>query len=123
MSTKPFVNLPNPPGGEFDYVMRRQWQLAGADDGDPVALPRHADRSIQVAGVYDGATLAIEGTIDGIEWGLLTDPQGNDLSFTAHPSGRTTKIEAVSEAVLSVRPKTTGGGGATALRITLLSRS
>jgi len=115
--------IETPPGGEYDNTFLRQWAMPADEEGAGVALPRHADRSVQITGPFDGATLKIEGTIDGTTWGILTDPQGNDLTFTSYPAGYSTKIEAISEATVAVRPKTTGGGGSTALVITLLSRS
>lgn len=117
------IKIENPPGGEYDGTFRRQWTLPAADVGDSVSLPRHADCSVQIAGDFDGATLHIEGTIDGSTWAKLTDPQGNDLTISSYPAGYSSKIEAISEAVVAVRPRTEGGGAATALVVTLLSRS
>jgi hypothetical protein len=121
--TIPSTKIETPPGGEYDSAFLRQWTMPADEEGVGVALPRHADRSIQISGPFDGATLKIEGTIDGTTWGILTDPQGNDLSFTSYPAGYSTKIEAISEATVALRPKTVGGGASTALVITLLSRS
>lgn len=117
------TKIENPPGGEYDSTFRRQWLMTAGEEGAAVSLPRHSDRSVQIAGPYDGATVTIEGTIDGIEWGPLVDQSDNKLQFSSYPAGDTTIIEAISQAVISVRPKTTGGGAGTALRITLLSRS
>ena len=122
MATAPFLKIENPPGGEYDNVFRRQWTLTDGDEGEGVALPRHADRSIQVTGPFGGATLKIEGTLDGVEWGVLTDQSDNDLIFTSYPAGYATKIEVVAQAVLAVRPKVVGGDG-TNLTVTLLARS
>lgn len=118
-----FSKIDNPPGGEYDGTFRRQWVMPADETGEGVALPRHADRSIQISGVFDGATLRVEGTIDGDAWAPLTDPQGNDLVVTSYPAGYTSKIEAVSEAVVAVRPRTVGGGASTALTVTLFARS
>ena len=116
------TKIENPSGAEYDNTFRRQWTLPADEVGVPVALPRHADRSLQISGAFDGATLRIEGSLDGVNFAPLTDPQGNDLVFTSYPAGYASKIEAISEAVVSVRPKTIGGA-ATALVVTLLSRS
>ena len=120
----PFYPVEAPPLGEYAGTYRRQWIDMPADEvGDPVALPRHADRSVQITGSFDGASLRIEGTIDGDAWAPLTDPQGNDLVVGSYPAGYTSKIEAISEAVVAVRPRTVGGGASTALTITLFARS
>lgn len=118
-----FTKIDNPPGGEYDGTFVRQWIMTAGEDGAAVSLPRHSDRSVQIAGVFDGATITIEGTLDGIDWGPLNDQSDNKLRFSSYPAGDTTIIEAIAQAVISVRPKTTGGGASTALRITLLSRS
>jgi hypothetical protein len=117
------TKLDMPPGGEYDGTFLRQWLMTAGEEGAAVSLPRHSDRSIQIAGPFDASTVTIEGTLDGIEWGPLVDQSDNKLQFSSYPSGDTTIIEAISQAVVSVRPKTTGGGAGTALRITLLSRS
>jgi hypothetical protein len=120
----PFEPIPLPSLGEYAGCFRRQWaNMPANEEGAEVALPRHADRSIQITGEFDGATLKIEGTIDGEMWGLLTDPQGNDLTFSSYPAGYATKIEAISEATIAVRPKTINGGAGTNLTITLFARS
>lgn len=118
----PYTKVENPPGAEYDSTFRRQWVLGVNDDGDPVALPRHADRSVQITGSFGGATLKIEGSLDGTNFAPLTDPQGNALSFTSYPAGYSTVIEAVAEAVVAVRP-IVSGGTATSLTVTLFCRS
>jgi len=110
-------------GGEWDGVFRYQWTLAAGDDGSPVVLPRHADRSVQVTGVFDGGSLRIEGSLDNDTFAPVTDPQGNDIAITAYPAGYSSKIEAVSEATVAIRPRVVGGGGSTALTITVFCRS
>jgi hypothetical protein len=120
----PFETIPLPSLGEFSGCFRRQWASMPANDvGAEVALPRHADRSIQITGEFDGATAKIEGTIDGVTWGLLTDQSDNGLTFTSYPAGYDTVIEAICQAVVAVRPKTAGGGAGTNLTITLFARS
>ena len=69
-----------------------------------------------VARLGSGGTLKIEGSNDGANWSVLTDPQGNDLSFTA------SKIETVSEITRYIRPNVTAGDGTTALTVSLFGR-
>jgi hypothetical protein len=122
MSTIPAVLITAPPLSEYDSTFRRSWLLGPGDDGEAVALPRHADRTVQVTGTFGGATVKIEGTLDDSTWAPLTDPQGNVLTFTSYPAGYSSVIEAISEAVVAVRPVVVGGTG-TNLTITLFCRS
>lgn len=79
--------------------------LAPGDDGEPVEFAQYSDKSVQVAGTFGGATLAFEGSNNGTDWSVLTDPQGNALNFTSP------KIEMVAEATRYVRPLVVGGAG------------
>lgn len=91
-----------------------KWLLATGDDGQPLADGQYNDRSVQVAGVFDGASVRLEGSNDGENWATLTDPQGNDLVITS------AKIEAITEVSLRLRPVIVGGGASTALAVTVL---
>jgi hypothetical protein len=103
--------------GEFDRTLVRKWTLANGETGEGLALPNHADRSVQVSGTFgSGGSVSIEGSLDGTTWATLTDPQGNNLAIT------TAKIETVMEATLYIRPRVTAGDGTTALTITVLCR-
>lgn len=95
-----------------------QWAaMANADAGAPYARAQWADRSVQVTGTF-GASGSVrwEGSNDGTNWAVLTDPQGNALDFAA------AKIESVTEITALVRPRVTAGDGTTALTVTLLAR-
>jgi hypothetical protein len=61
------------------------WETIGqADTCTAVQLGAWADRSVQVAGDFSGsASIAIQGSNDGSNYILLTDTQGDDLTFTA----------------------------------------
>lgn len=89
--------------------------LAAGDDGAPIEAVEFADRSVQVAGTFGGATLVVEGSNDSTAYGTLTDPQGNDLNITA------ARIEMVSEVTRLIRPRVQGGTGVN-LTISLLTR-
>lgn len=90
--------------------------MANNDDGAPVELAQYADRSVQITGVFAGASCVIEGSNDGVNYATLTDPQGNALTLSS------AKIEAVIELVRYLRPRVTGGDGTTNLTITMLMR-
>lgn len=102
-----------PDGGVTDvYVV--QWPAMGiADTGTAVPMSGGADRSIQFAGTFGGATVVFEGSNDGTNYITLTDPQGNPISKSA------AAIEAVSELTRYVRCSTSGGSG-TAINATLV---
>lgn len=91
------------------------WVLATGDDGAPIENVDFADRSVQVEGTFGGASVLIEGSNDTTTFRTLTDPQGNDLSVS------TAKIEMVTEVTRLLRPRVTGGSGAS-LTVSLLAR-
>lgn len=101
-----------------DNVRVCSWTgLLNGDDGDPLEMPGWADRSIQFEGTFGaGGTIVLEGSNNGTNWHLLTDPQGNDISKTA------ADLEAVTELTRYVRPRVTAGDGATSLQAHLLVR-
>ena len=91
--------------------------LLNGDDGSPIEMPGHSIRSIQFTGTFGtGGTIQIEGSNDGTNYVVLTDPQGNNVSKTA------AGIEAVVEVTRYIRPRVTAGDGATDLTASLLLR-
>jgi hypothetical protein len=94
-----------------------QWvNMANGDDGAPYAFTQWADRSVQVAGTFGaGGNAKWEGSNDGTNFGVLTDPQGNALDFTS------AKIESVTELALKSRPRITAGDGTTSITVTLVA--
>ena len=90
---------------------------ATTDDGAPFEMPGSPDRSVQVTGTLGaGGSCRIEGSNDGTNYIVLTDPQGNALNMTA------LGIEAITEITRYIRPRITAGDGATDLDVTLLVR-
>lgn len=89
--------------------------LAAGDDGAAVEAIEFADRSVQVAGSFGGASVVIEGSNDSTNYGTLTDPQGNDLSLVG------SKVEMVSEVTRLIRPRVVAGSG-TSVTVSLLAR-
>lgn len=96
------------------YVV--QWTtLANGDDGTPMEMPGAADRSVQFTGTFgSGGTIQIEGSNDGSNYNVLTDPQGNNISKTS------ASIEQVVELTRYIRPRVTAGDGTTNLTCTML---
>lgn len=91
--------------------------LANGDTGEPIEMPSCADRSIQVVGTFgSGGNLRIEGSNDGTNYAVLTDPQGNNLNITS------AKIEQAMEVVRYMRPNVTAGDGTTSLTVIILAR-
>lgn len=90
---------------------------ATADDGEAFEMPGAADRSVQVVGTFGaGGSVRLEGSNDGTNYAVLSDPQGNALDIT------TAKIEAITELTRYIRPRVTAGDGTTALAVTVLVR-
>jgi len=69
-----------------------------------VELVEFADRSVQVVGTFNGGTVAIQGSNNGVDWATLTDPQGNSLSVTS------ARLEQIQELTRYIRPSLTGTG-------------
>lgn len=114
MAIKEFVNQNNE--GFNDLFMVCTWSnLNNGDEGKEIQVVGYADRSIQVDGSFDGGSLEMKGSNDGINYYTLTDPQGNALSFT------TAKIEQVSEITRFIKPVATGGAS-TNIKVSMLLR-
>jgi len=113
MPSQPSSNAPTGNNNSFALTWAN---LAAGDDGAPVRFSQYADKSVQVSGVFGGATLRFMGSNDGLTYLPLTDPQGNPLDFTS------AKIRAVTEATVWARPVVTGGDGTTALTVSVLMK-
>ena len=118
MATIPLVDVALPAYGEYDGIRVVEWAaLANGDDGAPAELVNFADRTVQVAGTFGaGGSVTIEGSLDGVTYAALTDPQGNALTFTS------ARLETISEVVRYIRPRVTAGDGTTALTVRILFR-
>lgn len=91
--------------------------LANGDSGNGLPFSQYTDKSVQVIGTFGtGGSLRIEGSNNGTDWAVLTDPQGNALDFTQ------AKIEMVTEATSLVRPRVTAGDGTTSISVIILAR-
>ena len=94
-----------PADGNAKYMVVSWEGLANGDEGTPITLPQLADRSVQVEGVFDGGTVEIKGSIDGVNYHTLSDLRGSAITLTA------TRIKAISEIVRYIKPVVSGGAG------------
>lgn len=104
-------------GGSKDgSTLKFVWAFTGADTGTPVSFAEWADRSVQMSGTWNGATVTWEGSNDGgATYIPLTDPQGNAIAKTAD------SIEAVTEVCELARPRVSTGA-VTAVTISVILR-
>lgn len=91
--------------------------MADGDDGEVLEMPENADRTVQVSGTFgSGGVVQIEGSLDGINYYTLTDPQGNNLSIS------NAKIETVTEIVRYIRPRVSSGDVTTSINVHIFAR-
>lgn len=102
---------------EVHRVHIASWlNMSQSDEGEPLGTSGSNDRSVQVVGTFGGGAIEIHGSNDGINYSVLTDPQGIALSFN------TSKIEFVTELTLFMKPVVVGGDGTTNLNVIALVR-
>lgn len=65
-----------------------EWALTGANAGDAIDLFGYGDKGIifNSAGAY-GATLTLQGSMDGVIWGALKDADGNAITASTGTVG------------------------------------
>lgn len=108
------------PGGEdVDHATLVTWSgLLNGDDGARVTLSDFPDRTVQIIGTFGaGGSVNFEGSNNGTNWAVLTDPQGNPITKTA------ASLEFVTETPRYVRPVVTAGDGTTNLSVILFART
>lgn len=89
--------------------------MVSGDVGAPVELPVFSDRTVQVNGTLGaGGSIVVEGSIDGVEYLTLNDPQGLPLEIT------TKKVETIMEIVKFIRPRVAAGDGTTLVDVHIL---
>ena len=94
--------------------------LSGSgDDGAPVELPEHPDKTVQIDGTNTGSpTVEMRGSLDGTTYVALTDGQGNAITKSlSAPS-----IEAIAENPRYTKPVMTAGTGGAAVNVRMLCR-
>lgn len=117
MSTIQRMPVDLPTYGPFGNILVYEWSpMTDGDKGQPISACKLADRSVAGYGNFNGATLSWEGFIgnpdnaaevdDDDFWCQLTDPSDNYLALTEP------KIEAVTQLVVLIRPRVTGGSSA-----------
>lgn len=114
MATKTPVPTPIKSFGENStHVVWENITLV-ADVCTPVEMSGSSIRSVQMSGTWDGGTLLLEGSNDGVTYFTLTDPQGNSISKTADA------LEQVEEVTRYIRPRCTVAGASTDLDVHMI---
>jgi hypothetical protein len=90
------------------------WTFTASETGDPFEMPAASDRSVQLAGTFNTATILIEGSNDGTNYRTLTNQAASALSFTA------AGLELVLQPTRYIRARVSAGA-ATSVTITLLA--
>lgn len=105
--------IPIPIFTDFDGVICRKWPaMANGDVGEPIALTRYSDRTVQVTGTPGaGGTLVIRGSNDGLTYDDMRDVFGNTISATG------SKLITLTEVPIWIRPEVTGGDGTTSFNV------
>jgi hypothetical protein len=89
--------------------------LTNGADGAPLDQAQYADKSVQVSGAFGAnGNLQLQGSNDGANWNVLTDPQGAALNISA------ASIKFVAEATRYIKPVVTSGDGTTNITVTIL---
>lgn len=93
------------------------WIGLGKDeDGKQVDISAALFKTVQFNGNYGGASVQLEGSIDGTNFHVLTDPQGNALRKSNNA------IEYVMENVRWIRPAVQGGNSDTKIDVLLFHK-
>lgn len=89
--------------------------VTSADSCQAVSFPEYSDRSVQVLGTFNSASVAIHGSNDGgTTFAALNDPTSTVIALTA------AGIKAVLENTDQIKPVITGGGGSQSLTVAIL---
>lgn len=102
--------------GDFSVVTVSYTDLETGDDGAPFRFPEYPDRTVQVTGTFETSVLDVEGSLDGTNYAVLTDPVGNALEVAA------ADIAAISENAAYTRPLSVGGDAGTTLDVVFVCR-
>lgn len=85
-------------------VMQVIWTPVANDDTcRAVSFPQYADKTVQVAGTFGGASIAVDGSIDGTNYAAMSDQGGTTIAITS------AGIKQVLQNALYVQPALTGG--------------
>lgn len=114
MAARDFTLLPE--FATLNNAIVGQW--AGVVNGDtmnPLKLPNYRDKSVSVEGTLGPATVTIQGSLDGVNYYTLNDPQGNALTFVT----ATKRLEAIEQAIAYIRAIQSGGDGTTNFQVNI----
>jgi hypothetical protein len=79
------------------------WTFTAGETGDPFEMPAASDRSVQMAGTFNGATVVLEGSNDGTNYVTLTDQAATALSFTS------AGLRLILQPTRYIRPRVSSG--------------
>lgn len=89
--------------------------VTNADSCQAISLPEYSDRSVQVLGTFNAASVAVQGSNDGgTTFAPLNDPTSTVIAITA------AGIKAVLENTDQIKPVITGGGASQSLTVAML---
>jgi hypothetical protein len=113
MTTVPF----NTQVKEAAGVYLDSWTLTSANtDGQPISIPGAPDRCFQATGTFGGATIVMQGSLDGgTTWFQLHDGGNTLIALTAADGG------AILENALLIRPFLSVAGSGASINVYLLS--
>jgi len=84
--------------------------------GSAFPCASYSDRTIQVYGTFGGATITVQGSLDGTNWFTLNDQSDNAMTFT------TARGDSVQQLTRFIQPVLTGGDGTTSLNVRLCAK-
>ena len=106
-----------PANGDGTAVILSWPALPNGTDGTPSEYSGYTTKSVQVTGTFGaGGSVSLEGSNDGVNWFVLTNPGATALTFTA------AGMAVVVEATRYIKPVITAGDGTTALTVTVFAR-
>lgn len=113
------VTVTPSPGGNANAALVTWTGLlqTSSDTGEPYEAGDFADATVQFGGTFTGGgTVVLEGSNDGVTYTTMTDPQGNNLQYTA------AGLELIAEKPRYIRPRITAGGASTSISVLLYVR-
>lgn len=102
--------------GSFESHVFTWTGITNADTAVSVGSAENADRTVQMEGVFGSATVAIQGSLDNVNFETLHDAFGNLLTFTG-PG-----IKTISEATPYIKPVPSGGDGTQSLKAMIFAK-
>jgi Flp pilus assembly protein TadG len=91
------------------------YSFTSNETGDTVELTHQGDRSVQMAGTWNSATVTLQVSNDGTNWASATDGLGNAIALTADG------LKQICEISRYIRAKVTSGS-VTSVAVTIFAR-